>query len=265
MIARKTWREVRGMTLAYTVIIELLLLPAILLWPNLRRGGSLLVEMMPAQFLKDMARQIMGQNDEAAYLAYMAVQMFFKGINIVGIAAAVLMGTGLIARERENQTLEFLLARPVSRSRILAAKYVVVGLAVVVPIFLTSWTAVPLSRIESVAQDLPFDRVTIASLHNAAFVLLVYTATLVFSILARAQVHAAFWIGAVVISQVAIYFIQEIRVYSLFRCSDFEVYGPVMAGNTSFGELFWGQTIWLLVATAALYALADALFRRTGP
>ena len=40
MIARKTWREVRGMTVAYTLLLELLLIPAILLWPDLRRAGA---------------------------------------------------------------------------------------------------------------------------------------------------------------------------------------------------------------------------------
>lgn len=264
MIAKKTWREVRGMVIAYTLILELLLLPAVLLWPNLRRGGSVLVEMMPAEFLRNMAEAVMGHDDDTAFLAYMAVQLFFKGVNIVGIAGAVLLGTGIVARERENGTLEYLLSRPVSRARILWSKYWVVAIALVVPIFLTTWSAIPLCAIPRIDQELPFTAVTIGAFHNACFVVLVFTATMVFSILAKAQVHAAFWIGAVVISQVAIYFIQEIRVISLFRLSDFEIYNPVMAGNWPFTSLFTEVTVWLLVATAALYGVAYALFRRTG-
>jgi ABC-2 type transport system permease protein len=262
MIARKTWREVRGMTIAYALILELLLVPAILLWPDLRRAGSALGEIIPAEFLRDIFREVMSPDDDGAYLAYMAVQMFFKGVNIVGVAAAVLMGTGLIARERENQTLEFLLARPVSRSRILWGKFWVVALAVVVPIFLTSWSAIPLSRIPSVDHDLPFAAVTIAAFHNACFVVAILALTTLFSVIARSQVHTAFWIGAVIIVQVAIYFVQEIRVVSAFRLSDFDVYGPVMAGNRGFADLFAGMTLWLLLGTALIYLAADRTFRR---
>lgn len=262
MIARKTWREVRGMTIAYALILELMLLPAILLWPDLRRAGSALGEMMPAEFMRDIFRQVMSPDDDAAYRAYMAVQMFFKGVNIVGVSAAVLMGTGLIARERENQTLEFLLARPASRSSILWGKFWVVAVAVAVPIFLTSWSAIPLSRIPSVDHELPFGVVTIAAFHNACFVVMILALTTLFSVVARSQVHTAFWIGAVVIVQVAIYFVQEIRVASAFRLSDFDVYGPVMAGNRGFLDLFGGLTVWVLLATAVVYVAADRTFRR---
>lgn len=264
MIAKKTWREIRGMVVAYTLLLELLLIPAILLWPDLRRGGSAIVNMMPADFLKKMAEQVMSPDDDAAYLAYLAVQMFFKGVNIVGIAAAVLMGTGMIARERENLTLEFLLARPISRGRILFGKFWVTAVAIVIPIFLTSWSAIPLSQIDSVAQDVPFWETTLCSIHSSVFVLDVLIVTMVFSTFARSQVVTAFWIGALVISQVAIYFVQKIRVVSLFRLSDFELYGPVMAGNVPASELLLGTTIWMVLGGGALYAVAHRLFLRSG-
>jgi ABC-2 type transport system permease protein len=263
MIARKTWSEVRGMTVAYTLLLELLLIPAVLLWPDLRRAGAGIGELLPAEFLRNIFRQVMSPDDDGAFLAYMAVQLFFKGVNVVGVAGAVLMGTGLVARERENQTLEFLLARPVSRSRILAAKFGVVAACLVVPIFLTSWSAIPLSAIPSVDHDLPFDRVTLAAFHNACFVLLVLAGTTLCSVLSRTQVHTAFWIGAVIVAQVAIYFVQEIRKVSLFRLSDFDVYGPVMAGNVGFTRLFLDGTAWVLGGAALLYFAADRAFRRT--
>ena len=45
------------------------------------------------------------------------------------------------------------------------------------------------------------------------------------------------------IVQVAVYFIQEIRVSSLFRLSDWEVYGPILLGNESLHSLFFGRTL----------------------
>jgi ABC-2 type transport system permease protein len=261
VIVRKTWREVRMMALAYALILELLLVPAVLLWPSLRDEGALstMQRLMPADFLARMFENMTG-GDNAAYRAYMAVQMFFKGVNIVGIAGAVLLGTGMIARERENQTLEFLLARPVGRARILWSKFWVVALVLVVPVFLTSWSAVPLSLL--IGEELPFGVVTLASLHSSVFVLSFLALTCLVSVRVRTQVHVAFVVGAVVILQVAAFFIQKVRVASVFRLSDFEVYGPILAGNVPWAQVLREQTVWPLLVAAACYGIAHRTFRR---
>lgn len=264
MIAKKTWREIRGMGIAYLLLLEILLVPAILMWPSLRRAGSALVSLMPADFLRKMATDAMGPNDETAYRAYMAIQMFFKGVNIMGIAAAVLLGTGIIARERENQTLEFLLARPISRSRILWSKFWVTAVVIVVPIFLTSWTAIPLSRLPGIDVELPFGVVTLCCVHASVFCVGILALTTLISTVARSQVVTAFWIGAIIVTQVALYFIQEIRVISAFRLSDYDIYGTIMAGNLHAGPLLLGTTLWVALGAALIYAIADRTFRRSG-
>ncbi|MFO1051544.1 MAG: ABC transporter permease subunit [Planctomycetota bacterium] len=264
MIARKTWREIRGMAIAYAVILELLLIPAVLLWPDVKQGLSGLVRLMPMRSLRDAFNAMMSPDDDVAYRAYLAVQVFFKGTNIVGIAGAVLLGTGLIARERENQTLEFLVSRPISRSRILWGKFWVVALILIVPIFVTSWTVIPLSKVDSVAVDIPFDVVTICCVHASAFVLAVLAITTLISVLGRSQVSTAFWIGAVVLVEATTYFVQGINAASAFRLSDFYVYGPVMAGNVPAMTLFLDKTIWLLVVAGAAYFAADRTFRKSG-
>jgi ABC-2 type transport system permease protein len=263
VIARKTWREILPMAVAYTLILEALLIPAVLLWPEVRQQVAAIGKLLPMEILKRAFEGMNDPNPTAAYRAYMAVQMFFKGVNIVGLACAVLLGTGIVARERENQTLEFLLARPVSRSRVLWAKYWPIALAVLVPIFLTSWSAIPLSEVPSVRERLPFDLVTLAAFHNACFVLLILNLTVLASIRMRTQVHVAFVVGAVIVVQVALYFIQKIRVASLFNLSDFDVYGPILAGNVGFGELFLAKTVWLLAGSAIAYVAADLWLRKS--
>ncbi|MCA8941048.1 MAG: ABC transporter permease subunit [Planctomycetes bacterium] len=263
MIARKTWREIRLMTVAYTLLIEIMLVPAILLWPKLRREVATFERLMPMQTLKNMMRAIADPDASGAYSAYMSAQMFFKGTNVVGIAGAVLFATALVARERENGTLEFLLSRPYSRTRILLSKFLVVAVALVVPIYLTSWTAIPLSTL--VEEQLDFGTVTLAATHASAFVVLFAALTLLCSVVARSQAHTAFAVGAFIVIQVAIYFIQEIRIASLFQLSDFDVYGPILSGNRPFVSVFFGSTVWLLVATAAIVAVAVAQFRRAEP
>lgn len=260
MMLRKTWGELRWMTVAYLLILEAMLVPAILLWPNLRGEMPAIGRLVPFEFAQRMIEGISNRDESAAYLAYIAVQAFFKGVNVMGIAAAVLFGTGLIARERECQTLEFLLARPISRSRVLAGKFCVAAIAIVVPIFLVSWSAIPWSM--TIEEELPFWELTLASAHSSLFVLAILAFTLICSVLARNQVQAAFAVGIVVISQVTIFFIQEIRVASVFRLSDFDVYGPIMAGNLGAAQLLGGKSLWLAVSIIALYLVADRLFRR---
>lgn len=269
MIAGKTWRELRGMALVYLLILELLLYPAIRLFPplyeDMQRKQSALVKALP-EFMQRWMQGVANEDQNVAYLNYIALQQFFKGINIAGIAAAVLFTTGLLAREREALTLEFLLARPVSRGRILWQKTWVTALCLVIPVFLSSWSALPMST--GIGESLPLGRVTMASVHASAFVLCLMMLTLVFSAACRTQVHVAFWTGGLIVVQVAIYFVQEIRLGSLFRLADFDVYGPILAGNVTWSQMFWGGglmplgTVWLLVAAAVLYAAAHVTFRR---
>ncbi len=269
MIAAKTWRELRGMALVYFLILELLLYPAIRLFPalyeDMQRRPSALMKQLP-QFMNRWFDGITDPDQNLAYLNYIALQQFFKGINIAGIAAAVLFTTGLIARERETLTLEFLMARPVARWRILAGKATIAALCIAVPIFLSSWSAIWISH--GIGETLPFDRLTMASVHAAAFVVMLAMLTLLFSVLCRTQVHVAFWSGGIIVTQVALYFVQEIRLVSLFRLADFDVYGPILAGNVTWSQMLLGTglmpvgTVWPLGCALLLYGIADWRFRR---
>lgn len=267
MIAGKTLREIWPVAVIYLVVMEAILVPPIYLWPELyevfQKTTILDRFLSGAEFGKRIKEGILSQNEGVAYKNFMALQIFFKGVNLCGIAAAVLMGTGIIARERENQTLEFLMARPVSRSWILWSKFWVIAVVVVVPIFLTTWSAIPISW--DIEQDLPFANLTLGAFHNSVFVLMILAITTLCSVFFTNQLHTAATVGAVVVIELAIYFIQTVRAASIFRLSDFDIYGPIMLGNRNFSSLFLGCTVWMLLATVLLYLLADWLFRRANP
>lgn len=263
MIAANTWKEIRFITLLYVLLLESLLVIAVLKWPSLSDETESLAplrQMMPAEFMKNWIDGVMSPRPRAAYGAYMAIQMYFKAINIIGVACACLFGTALIARERENQTLEFLLSRPVSRSRALFAKFAVCSAAIVVPIFLTSWTAIPLSKY--IGEELSFGAVTLGAAYGSTFCLVFLALNGAFSVRLRTQIDVAFVVGAIIIFQICLYFIPEIRLYSLFRLSDYEVYAPILAGNVSVSSLLLGKGGVLLLGTAIIYAVADRLFQR---
>lgn len=267
MIARKTLREIWPIAIIYLVVMEALLLPPIYLWPELydvfQKTTILERFLSAAEFGRRIKEGILSKNEDVAYANFMALQIYFKGVNICGIAAAVLMGTGIIARERENQTLEFLMARPVSRSWILWSKFWVIALVVVVPIFLTTWSAIPISW--DIGRDLSFVNLTLGAFHNSIFVLMILALTTLCSVFFTNQLHTAATVGAVVVIELAIYFIQTVRVSSIFRLSDYDIYSPIVLGNTNFNTVFWGCTVWMLLATVLLYLLADWLFRRASP
>jgi ABC-type transport system involved in multi-copper enzyme maturation permease subunit len=115
VIASKTWREIRWIALAYLLILELLCIPVLLWWPDLYpelQRSTLLRNLNLGEFARRIGQGITSDDQDIAYSSWVALMLFLRSGNLVGIAAAVLLGTGVFARERENQTFEFLLSRP---------------------------------------------------------------------------------------------------------------------------------------------------------
>ncbi len=263
MIAWKTWREIRWLVLLYTALLELGVALAVLLWPWLRDQSPALARLAPARFIRRWIDGITDPDADAAYRAYMALQLFFKGVNVVGLAFAVLFGALLVARERENHTLEFLLARPLPRSRILLSKLAVVGTALVLPIVLTSWSAIPIGWL--IDERLPFGPLTVGALYSALFCTAFLALATLLSVYSRTQLGVIATVGGFAVLQVGLYFVQQIRRASVFRLSDYDIYAPVLAGNLSAWQLLSGAGLCLLLFAAVCFWLALRGFRRLEP
>ena len=270
MIAAKTWREIRYMALAYLVILELLAIPVILWWPDIYDDlqKSALFRNIKVEMFQRIFSGVTDKDENGAYFNWVAVMLFFRSTNLVGIAAAVLLGTGLFARERENHTLEFLLARPVSRTSLLWQKSWPTALVVTLPIFLVSASAIYWSS--QIEFGLPAWELFLASVHASVFVLFFLAATTWLSVIVRVQAHVAAIIGAFAVVQIGIYLTQRIRQFSLFHLADFEWYGPILAGNTPAWQMFdpinsHGFTTYLLAGTVLLYFLSWRAIQRTEP
>ncbi len=87
MIARKTFSETWPIQLAYLIILEMMLVIAVLYWPDLRDVLSqiaklgflnLLGKLIPFDFLKNPFLSLV--DPEKRYISYIALQQFFKGI-----------------------------------------------------------------------------------------------------------------------------------------------------------------------------------------
>ena len=270
MIAQKTFREIRVMTLVYALLLFALAMPVMWLWPDIYGDlkNSTLLKNPGFDFLKRIGQGVTDRAEDVAYRNWIAVMLYFRSVNLLGIAASVLLGTALFARERETQTLEFLLSRPISPSAILWQKSWPVALCVLLPIFVVNTSAIWFSR--SIDLELPFWPVQLANLHGSLFVLMILAFTTFVSSRCRAQAHVAFWVGGIVVSQIGMYLIPRLRAFSLFRMSDFDCYGPILAGNVPIAEMFLpthgpALSLWLLLAAILFYALAWRSLRNLEP
>jgi ABC-type transport system involved in multi-copper enzyme maturation permease subunit len=270
VIWRKTVRELWVIALAYLVILEALAIPVLLLWPDIYADlqRSTLFKNIGIDFIKRIGDAVSGRDEDLAYINWCATMLLFRSCNLVATAAAVLIGVGLFARERENSTLEFLLARPVSRGAILWQKVWPSLLVVTVPIFVVNASAIPWSW--SIELDLPKWELFLGTLHAAIFAATMLLMTTWTSIVLRVQAHVAAVVGAFVVLQLGVYMTQRIRSYSLFRLVDFDWYGPILCGNTPAWKMFDpvrgpGNTTYLLAACALFYGLSWRALRRTTP
>lgn len=270
MIAAKTWREIRWIALAYLLILELLCVPVLLWWPDIYTDlqKSTLFRSMPAEWARAIGLAISNKDEETAYRSWVALMLFLRSSNLVGVAAAVLIGTGLFARERENQTFEWLLSRPIGRGAILWHKVWPAALCVIVPLFAVNASALHWSDV--IGQHLPPSELFLATVHASSFVLFFLLVTTWLSVRLRVQAHVAAIVGAFAVLQIGLYLTQRIRPYTLFRLVDFDWYSPILAGNRSAAQMFDpfsgpGFTTWLLAACAVFYALAWRALHRAEP
>ena len=141
-----------------------------------------------------------------------------------------------------------------------ASSITVMAACVVVPIFLSSLSAIPLSW--CIDRDLALVPTLLAALHASLFVLAFLLLTVAVSTVMQAQVHVAFAVGGFVVVEVGVYFVQVLRAGSVFRLADFDVFGPIMAGNTAPLRLLLGTDVWLLLACGVLYAVSHFLLAR---
>jgi ABC-2 type transport system permease protein len=205
----------RGLFLA--VVLELMLVPAILYWPSFEQNVGKLKSMTPLPVLKQLVTSL----EEGGVFAYVAGQHFFKGANVLGAVAAVLFAMGAVAGEAHRGTLEILLARPVSRRRILTERYLQGALALIVPMILTTLT-IPwlLTFVDEPGSLSPY---LLAAVHECIFLLAIFSLAFAWSCIGRRPLAIATGMLFLTILQFAIYLVERATQWSVIRLVDIEV------------------------------------------
>ncbi len=243
-----------GLTLAYLIVSELMLAAALLYWPNFSQNISAFKIVAPLPMLRDMV----GQLEEGGVVAYVVSQQFFKGFNTLGTLAAVLFGSMAVAGESYRGTLEVWLARPLSRWRILTERFLLYGLAVVGPVFLTSATIPWL--LGFVDEQIAFGPLMLCALHQSLFLLALFALTFLISAMGRNPIIVACVPLFATTLMYSVYFVKIVTHYSLFRLVDTPVFM-----RTYNGGLDSSIVGWFIGATLLCFVLAHTAFRRRLP
>jgi len=249
--------ELRGTlwrALFLTLVLELMLVPAVLYWPEFEVHVGKLKSMTPLPVLK----QLVGTLESGGVFAYVAGQHFFKGCNVLGAVAAVLFAMNAVAGEAHRGTLEILLARPVSRVRLLSERWLMGAAALCLPIVGTTLTIPPLlAHIDIDALLRPY---LLSALHECAFVVGIYSLTFLWSSLGRRPLMIAMGMIFVTILEFAIYLVERMTHWSLIRLVDIEVLMRIQAKGLD--PLLVGG---MLAFSALCFALSQLAFRRRVP
>jgi ABC-type transport system involved in multi-copper enzyme maturation permease subunit len=243
------WRGV-----GFLVVLELMLVPAVLYFPEFQNHANSLKAMAPIPVL----RNVIDTLEQGGVFAYVTGQHFFKGCNTLGTAAAVLLACGAIAGEVHRGTFEIFLARPLSRRRILTERWLEGAAAVCLPVVLSTLTIPWLCSL--VGHSVAYWPLLLCAVQQCAVLLAVYGVTFFLSTRARAPMGIAFAMLFFTVFQFAVYLVERITHVSLFRLTDVERFLYIQREN---GFELWALLPPVGIALVAFVAALVSFERRT--
>lgn len=244
---RQTW----WISLGYLIILEGALVAAVLYWPRFRDNLPTIGKLVPFDAIQDL----LGAMESAGYWPYLAIQQWFKGCSLFGVGAIAFIASGIIAREADQRTAEFLFSRPLSRRRVLIVRHSIVCILVLLPVVISSVSAVWLSL--AVDEFVPWPSVLWSTAYMCVFLwCLICFATLISSIAQHQLTAGAAVVGLALIS-FALYLVQGLDQLSLFKLIDVHTFMSIHNG-----DLPWLKGGILLAASMGMLIAADQLLAR---
>ncbi len=242
--------------IGYFLIVELSLVATILYWPDFVNSiGGLIDLARPLPVVGEMLEQI----NDLGFYAYVSGQHYFKGCNLLGSVAAVMFAVGTVAGEAHRGTLEILLARPLSRRRILTERYFAGFVAFALPTLVATLTIPWLAGFVDEYVDL--STVLMGATHEILFLTMVYSATVLLSALASNPTKIALGVLLPIGFAYSLYFVKRLTHYSPLRLAD--MYDFVAIEETQ--ALDWATCGPMLAASVALFVAAQFAFARRVP
>jgi hypothetical protein len=242
--------------LGYTLVLELLLVAAVLYWPDfLANVDSIRKLASPIPILGEKV----GEIEEAGVFGYVAGQHFFKGCNTLGTAAAVLFAAGAIAGEAQRGTLEILLARPFSRARILVERYLLGFAAFALPIVATSASIPALAA--AVGEEVSLSSALLGAVHQSVFLAPIYGLAFLLSTVGSNPTRIGLAVLFGTTCSFGLYMVKRVTHWSLFRLCDIDDFVRIDREGTLDPRVL----VPLLAVALVLYLAAQVAFRRRVP
>jgi len=242
-------------TLAYAAILEVMIYAAIRFFPNFEEHFETLRILAGISSLQGLMTQI----EQGGVVAYVCAQQFFKGVNTLGTAAAVLFAVGAVAGEVHRGTFELWLSRPCSRARLLAERYAAGAFATALPVFVTSATIPALCA--GIGEEVSMGSMMRCSVQASALLLAIYSVTFLASSMGSNPTRIALGLLFFTTFSFAIYMVEVLTHYSIYRWSDIEVYMRICND----GRLPWSKLGALLAISALAFAGSVVAVRRRVP
>lgn len=201
IIAKKEFKENRWKFVIFLLILIITGIVVVYFYPTFKEMQPDLNSKMIGMpnFLKELAQKQL--SIITGYPAYLGNQWFEKNLKQFAVIFALLLAMGCLAKEAENKTLELLLSKPISRTRVILEKFIAISAGAFFIIIIPSVIIYPFSLFWG--RDIA--GITIAHLilgsiviFSLAFVILSYT--FFFSVLFNDQVKAA--VGGIILTLV---------------------------------------------------------------
>lgn len=148
------WREIKANSrsfLVWTVSLAIFNFAMMMLYPSFAdEAGGLadFIEMLPQEFLRAFGLDRLSLSDIMGYYATEGYLVFILASSLY----AVLLSSSLLAKEESDKTIEFLLARPVTRSQVVLNKLLALTVLLFVLntiVSLTTWAGFELYKREA--------------------------------------------------------------------------------------------------------------------
>ena len=247
----KMLRDEWGKLLVFTFFMSLVSVVQITFWPTIR-------EMLPriSEFFPDFMQWMVGGITEEGFIFYVITQQLVKNVGIFGSALAVLLGASAISKEREAGTLELLLAQPISRTRVLAEKFVFNAAVLAVPILVSMMLVWPAAV--AIGDEIDPVALLVGAVYCCTVFSVIYAFTFAVGVVVDEQMRViSYGLGACLLMMVLIIF-EETRPFSIYGYIDIETLRPVLAA----GRIPYWEVLAFAALSAGFFVASLLLFRK---
>ena len=213
ILFRKMLKDEQVKLLTFTVLLSIFAVAQVIFWPTIDKIMPSIVKVIPEQL-----RWIAGGMISEGFAFYIITQQFMKLVGMFGSFLAVLLAASAVTREIEVGTMEFLLAQPVSRTRVIVEKFFFNAGVLFIPIVMSSMINYPTGLIYNEVLN-PLN-LLVTSIFSFFVVLVLYSLTFAIGTFLDEQMHtvSAGLLIAVAMGICAIF--QETKFLSVYGWMD---------------------------------------------